>query len=379
MKIGIDIRNIGKQKTGSEVVVLELTKNLLEIDKENEYFLFTDTADKKVLQNIWEKLKLADKKNVQIISLKAANKFAWAGWAMPKYMWRNDLDVFHTEYILPFFIPKRIKVITHIHDVSFKVYQQFILKRDLFFLNLLIPRSIKRSDKIVAVSQFTKDEILKYYKTDASKIEVVFNSINISQTEITEEKKQAVREKYSLPEKFILYIGTLQPRKNVPALIEAYAKIKNKIPEIKLVIAGNKQAHNFDKKIDEVILENNFDEKDILFAGFIDVDDKTAFYQMAEVFAFPSFYEGFGIPILEAMSQGAATLASDIPPHKEVAGEAAEYFNPRDIDILSEKLYNMCVNQERRKELIELGLARVKAFSWKDSAQKMLDIFNSFK
>jgi glycosyltransferase involved in cell wall biosynthesis len=379
MKIGIDIRNIGKQRTGSEVVVLELTKNILELDKENKYLLFTDTKDEQILKNIKEKLNLSGKENAEIISLEAKNKFIWAGWVMPRYLHQNKLDIYHTEYILPFFIPKSIKVVVHIHDVSFKVYRQMILKRDLFFLDLLIPRSINRSDKIIAVSQFTKDEIIKYYKVNPDKIEVVCNSINISNNVVTDEMKKSVRDKYGLPEKFILYIGTLQPRKNVPTLIEAYAKIKDKFPEFKLVMAGDKNAHNFDKKIDEVITKNKLDEKDIFFTGFIEVNDKTVIYKMAQVFVYPSFYEGFGIPVLEAMSQGVPVVISDIGPHREVAGEAGIYFPPTDIDILVNKLYNIFINQEEKQRLIDLGFSRVNLFSWKKSAQNMLDIFNSFK
>jgi len=377
MKIAIDIRNIGKQRTGSEVVVTELTKNILELDKENEYLLLTNTDDELVLKNINEKLNLGDKKNAQVISLEAKNKFVWAAWTMPVFFRKNKIDVFHSEYILPFFIPKRIKVVTHIHDVSFKVYRQMILKKDLFFLDLFIPRSVRRSDKIIAVSQFTKDEILKYYKVDADKIEVVFNSTNLIEREITEEMEKTIREKYNLPEKFILYIGTLQPRKNIPFLIEAYAKIKNKIPEIKLVLAGNKNGHNFDKKINEVLLKNDLN-KDIIFAGFIDTIDKVVVYKMATVYVFPSFYEGFGIPILEAMSQGVPVLASDIPPHREVGVNEDIYFNPNSIDNLSDMLYNICIDKERRERLIKLGLVKSNFFSWKESAQKMLNLFNSF-
>ncbi|EKE20667.1 MAG: mannosyltransferase B-like protein [uncultured bacterium] len=377
MKIAIDIRNIGKQRTGSEVVVTELTKNILELDKENEYLLLTNTDDELVLKNINEKLNLGDKKNAQVISLEAKNKFVWAAWTMPVFFRKNKIDVFHSEYILPFFIPKRIKVVTHIHDVSFKVYRQMILKKDLFFLDLFIPRSVRRSDKIIAVSQFTKDEILKYYKVDADKIEVVFNSTNLIEREITEEMEKTICEKYNLPEKFILYIGTLQPRKNIPLLIEAYAKIKNKIPEIKLVLAGNKNGHNFDKKINEVLLKNDLN-KDIIFAGFIDTIDKVVVYKMATVYVFPSFYEGFGIPILEAMSQGVPVLASDIPPHREVGVNEDIYFNPNSIDNLSDMLYNICIDKERRERLIKLGLVKSNFFSWKESAQKMLNLFNSF-
>jgi len=377
MKIAIDIRNIGKQRTGSEVVVLELTKNILELDKENEYLLLTDTNDKGILKNIKRDLNLRDKKNARVISLEAKNKFVWAAWTMPLFFIKNKVDIFHTEYILPFFIPRKVKVVTHIHDVSFKAYRQMILKKDLFFLDLLIPRSIRRSDKIIAVSQFTKDEILKYYKVEADKIEVVFNSTNLIERKSTEELKKTIRSKYNLPDEFILYIGTLQPRKNIPLLIEAYAKIKNKIPQVKLVLAGDKKAHNFDKKIEEVLKKNDL-SKDVFFPGFVDTIDKAIVYRMAKVYVFPSVYEGFGIPVLEAMSQGVPVLVSDIPPHREVGIKEDIYFDPNSIDNLSDMLYNICVDREKREKLIELGLIKSKYFSWKESAQKMLNLFNSF-
>jgi glycosyltransferase involved in cell wall biosynthesis len=379
MKIGIDIRNIGKQKTGSEVVVLELTKNILKLDNENKYFLLTDTDKKDVLRNIKKDLDLDSKSNTQIISLKAKNKFIWAAWSMPIFMRKKKLDIFHTEYIVPFFVSKNTKIITHIHDVSFKAYRKMILKRDLFFLDMLIPRSIRIADKIIAVSEFTKKEILKYYEVDDSKIEVVYNSINIKIPQESESRKAEIISKYNLPPSYILYLVTLQPRKNIAILIEAYAKIKDKIPNIKLVIAGNKKAHNFDKKIDKVISNNNLSQKDVVFCGYVDTPDKSLMYKMSEVFVFPSFYEGFGIPILEAITQGTPVIASDIPPHREVAKNSAIYFEPKDLDNLSKKLYNICVDKNLRNKLIDLGRVRINFFSWEKSAKKLLKIYKSLK
>lgn len=377
MKIGIDIRNIGKQRTGSEVVVLELTKNILELDKKNEYLLLTDTDDETVLQNIRQDLNLNDKKNAQIISLKAGNKFIWAAWTMPIFFRTHKIDVFHTEYILPFFIPSSVKVVTHIHDVSFKVYRQMILKKDLFFLDLLIPRSIRRSDKIIAVSRFTEDEILRFYPAAKNKIEVVFNSINLIISESTEEARKLIREKYGLPEKFILYIGTLQPRKNIPVLIDAYAKIKNKIPGVKLVLAGDRKAHNFDEKIEEALIKNNLSNEDVNFPGFIDTKDKAIVCEMAQVFVFPSKYEGFGIPILEAMSVGTPVIASDIAPHREIAGEAVLFFKPVSIGTLATQLEDIIKDDVLRNKLAIKGKEQARKFSWRLSAEKMVAIFEN--
>lgn len=376
MRIGIDIRNIGKQRTGDETVFFNLVKNLAKIDSENKYFLFTDVTDATVLQYIAVKLGIENKSNFKIVSLKSPNKFCWNMRVLPWQLHKNPVDVYHTQYITPFFVFKNTKIITHIHDVSFLAYPEFIKKADLFFLKLLIPKSLKRADKIIAVSKFTKDEIVKYYKTDPEKIEVVYNSVSedFMKSDYSGNELFEIRKKYNLPEKFILYLGTMQPRKNIPFLIDEFAKIKEKISNIKLVLAGNKKAHNFDNKIDEKIKKLNLDS-DVVFTGFVDEKDKAALFQLAEVFAYPSLYEGFGIPILEAMSQKIPVLASNIFVHKETGGEAVLYFDVDKIDDFSEKLYNISTDKILRDKLIGSGFERVNVFSWKKSAENILRIY----
>lgn len=401
-KIGIDIRNIGKQRTGDETVFFNLVKNLAEIDTENEYLLFTDVTDTAVVQSIEARLGIGNKTNFKIIPLTPTlsqkergisfinNKFIWNLWTLPRYLRKNPVDIYHTQYITPFFAPKNIKIITHIHDVSFLAYPEYISRKDLFFLKLLIPRSLERADKIIAVSEFTKQEIIKYYGTNPEKIEVVynalgddFNSLALPSPKVRgglednfEEIRNIVRKKYHLPEKFILYVGTLQPRKNIPMLIEAVAAVRKKLPEIKLVIVGNRKAHNFDKKIDKVIGKNNLSNA-IFFPGYIEQCDMKTAYSLAETVALPSLYEGFGISILEAMSQKTPVVGSKIPAHEEIAGNAAIYFNSQSLDDFSEKLYNSLVDENLREKAIDLGIQRVNFFSWKKSAQKLLDIYKN--
>jgi glycosyltransferase involved in cell wall biosynthesis len=286
------------------------------------------------------------------------------------------VDIYHTQYITPFFVSKSIKIVTHIHDVSFKAYPEYIKKIDLFFLNLLIPKSLKRADKIIAVSEFTKNEIIKYYKINPDKIEVICNALgdDFLKNNYPENKLAETRKKYHLPEKFILYLGTLQPRKNIPFLIESFAKIKEKIPEIKLVLAGNREAHNFDEKINETILKLNLQDS-IIFSGYVSQSDVPIVYKLASVFVFPSLYEGFGIPILEAMSQKIPVLASNIPVHREIGGEAALYFNIGSVDDFSEKLYNLITDENLRNKLISSGFERINLFSWQKSTEKLLNIY----
>ncbi|PJA86678.1 MAG: hypothetical protein CO141_03465, partial [Candidatus Moranbacteria bacterium CG_4_9_14_3_um_filter_42_9] len=244
MIIGIDIRNIGKKRTGDEVVFFNLAKNLAEIDQKNEYLLFTDITEKNTLDEIANRLGVVGKANFKIISLRTLNRFSWNFWALPMYLKKNPADIYHTQYITPFFVSKKIKIITTIHDISFNFFPQFIKLADLFFLKILIPLSLKRADKIIAVSKFTRGEIIKYYKINQEKIDWVYNAAgdDFLEKNVSPAQLEEVRKKYDLPEKFIFYIGTMQPRKNLALLVEAFGKVKEKIPDLKLVLAGGKNA-----------------------------------------------------------------------------------------------------------------------------------------
>ena len=396
MIIGIDIRNIGKKRTGDEAVFFNLVKNLGKIDNVNNYKLFTDIQDAGILIDITNRLGIGDKENFEIVSLslnpspkgRGRNRFVWNFWTLPKYLRKNPVDVYHTQYITPFFMPKKVKIITTIHDISFNFYPQLIKFADLFFLKLLIPLSLKRADKIIAVSEFTRSEIIKYYKINDKKVVCAYNAISEDFSIPTTDNLPAspkfqrgeqlttIREKYNLPENYILYVGTMQPRKNIPLLIKAYAKIKNKLPDIKLVLAGDKESHNFDKNIETEISKNNL-KNDIVFPGYIEQKDLPYVFRLAKLFAFPSLYEGFGIPILEAMSQKVPVIISDIPVHREVASGAASYFDPVNLDDFANKIYNILTDEKLRNKLINSGASRVNFFSWRKSAEKLLATYNS--
>lgn len=373
LKIAIDIRNIGRNRTGSETVVLQLVKHLLRIDQENQYKLLTDTDEKEVLNYVNKHLELENKKNVEVISLKAKNKFVWAIWTVWRWVRKNPVDIYHTEYILPFFMPKSVKLITHIHDVSFKVIREMISWKDIYFLDFLIPWTIKRADKIIVVSQFTKDEIEKYYPVSKGKIELVYNAVADDFAEdITSESIERARKKYNLPEKYILALGTMQPRKNIPFLVKAYSKIYKKLDGVKLVLVG-KKAHNFDDEIEKIIEKSSSDLKEnVIFTGYVDESDKTSVFAGAEVFAYPSLYEGFGIPPIEALYCGTPAVVSDIPVHLEIFKNTVKYFDPRDIDKCAKVLYDITNNNSDVKNLAESVSELKSRFSYKKSAEKFL-------
>lgn len=377
LKIGIDIRLIGKKRTGDEAVVFNLVKNLAKIDTQHQFELFTDVADSGLLSEIAMMLEISENKNFKIISLKTQNRFSWNFWTLPRYLRKNPVDVYHTQYITPFFVPKRIKILTIVHDISFNFFGHLIKFSDLFFLKVLLPLSLKRADKIVGVSEFTKNEIIKYYGINEEKVAWIYNAIGeefLSET-ISREQMMRVRDEYGLPKKFILYLGTLQPRKNIPHLILAFSRIKDRIDGIKLVICGSLEGRNSDK---EKILEsiNNLGiSNDVILPGFIEDEDKVAIFAQSHAFVFPSLYEGFGIPPLESMSQEVPVLCSDIASLKEVASDGALFFEVGNLDDFSKKLYDICMNSDLRSELIRLGKQRVGFFSWEKSTSKILAIY----
>lgn len=376
MKIGIDIRLIGKKRTGDEVVFFNLVKSLAKINTKHEFELFTDIFDKKTLQEISESLGIFGKSNFRIVSLPTKNKFGWNFWTLPSYLRKNNLDIYLTQYITPFFVPKSTKIATIVHDISFNFFPQFIKLSDLFFLKTLIPLSLKRADKIIGVSEFTRNEIIKFYKIDSEKVVYVHNSISADFAigVVSPEERKKAREKYGLPEKFILYLGTLQPRKNIPRLIAAFAQIKAELAGTKLVICGSLEAHNVDVQIKQSVKERSL-ENEVIFPGFIDERDKIAIFASAHVFVFPSLYEGFGIPPLEAMSQKVPVLCSDIPSLREIAADGALFFDPRKLDDFSKKMYAISTDENLRNGLIRIGKERIGFFSWEKSAKKILAIF----
>ena len=202
MKIGIDIRAIGRKRTGDEVYFFNLVKNLAEMDKESEYLLFTDRDPQKnpALAEEIEKLELAD--NFQIIFLDSPSRFWWNLWALPNYLRKSPVDIFHTQYIAPFWLPKNIKLALTIHDISFNFFPQYIKKSDLFFLKVLIPKSIRRADKIITVSQNEKKNIVGFYKIPAEKIDFAYNGVNFERfnRKLSDADIKKINTRYQIPD-----------------------------------------------------------------------------------------------------------------------------------------------------------------------------------
>lgn len=380
---------LGKKRTGDESVFFNIVKQLCSLEecttrgdaKQSYITLFIDERPQEEIVRLQGKLGIEKQQNVSIVMLPTSNAFLWNMWVLPQYLKKHPVDIYHTQYIVPLNLPRSIKVVTHIHDVSFCEYPQYISIKDRIFLRLLIPRSLRRADMIIAVSEFTKAEIIRFYKTPAEKIEVVYNGLAdefVSTQEISKERLEEVRLKYNLPPTFVLYVGTLQPRKNIPSLIRAFALMQSeaKNEHVSLVIVGQRNGYHYDTTIDTTIEECAVSSL-AYFPGYIDQQDLPILMRLASVFVFPSLYEGFGIPILEAMSQSVPVIASDIPVHREIAGDGAEYVDTHDLVKFSEVLYTMIIDDAKRAQLVSAGTNTIHQYTWHASAQRMLSIYTS--
>lgn len=368
MRVAIDVRNLGKGRTGDEVVFFELVHQLAQRDRTHTYALLIDTRAPGYISTLARSLGITDADNFTIYECGSGNKFLWNLWTAQRFCRQHAIDIYHTQYIVPFFMPRRTKIVTHIHDVSFHVYGQLLRWVDRLFLNLLIPFALRRAAHIIAVSQFTKDEIIAYYCTPADKITVVPNAVTVrSDADVTED---SVRAQYGLPQHYIMALGTMQPRKNIPFLIDVFAQLRARMPEMHLVLVG-KKAHNFDDEIMRRIAAHPGLSEAIVHLGYISDAEKHIVYKMASAFAFPSLYEGFGVPIVEALLAGTLVVASDIPPHREVGGECILYADPHNIDQYARILYDGLVGATRPP------CTACPQFSWARSAEILEAVYTT--
>jgi glycosyltransferase involved in cell wall biosynthesis len=225
---------------------------------------------------------------------------------------------------------------------------------------------------IISISHHTKYDMLKHFKIPEDKIKVIHLAANECYKPLKEDEIYKINEKYSLNHPYILYVGGLEPKKNIPTLLKAFYKLKKHDVNHKLVITGEKR-WNY-KSIFETIDKLNL-QKEVIFTGYIPDEDLPALYNAADLFVYPSLYEGFGLPPLEAMACGTPVITSNTSSLPEVVGDAGIMVNPYDIDELTNKMYKVLTNEGLTEELSKKGLERAKLFSWKKCAEETLNTY----
>ncbi len=398
MKIGIDASRANREfKTGTEWYSYYLIKNLIEIDKENKYILY---SDKPLSEGFLQDLNLENNKHVKVKILKWPFKFFWTLGRLSLEMIFSRPDIlFVPAHVMPLFFPK--KSITTIHDVAFVGneclyekevvdFESNLLKKIVKFFISILTRgkcelrasdylnwstrfALKRVKKVISVSNFTKKEILSNYKINPDKIAVVYNGFNSDLYKKIEDKNILSRTlfDYGLDNPYFLYVGRIEKKKNISLLISAFNLYKenNKESREKLVLVGN-IGFGYDE-IKYMISE--FDLfRDIVMLGWVEEKDMPYIFNGAKAFIFPSLHEGFGIPILQSMACGVPVIASEISVLKEVGGESPLFFNPKNAEDLCSKMELVVSDKKKVAEIIKLGFLRAENFSWKKCAEETL-------
>ena len=357
MKIGIDSRMISHPGIGRYVESL-LTS------------MVTFFKDEFVLFGCVDELEKFCGKNVKIIA-----------WNKPIYSLKEqiclpyakeNIDLLHVPHFnVPIF--GNTKFIVTIHDLIYLTEANSIPNNfAYYYAKFMIGCAVKQSEKIIAVSNNTKEDILRIFGDKyRSKIEVVYEAADPVFQKISDESVlDEARQKYNLPKEFILYLGSIKPHKNVESVIKAYIQLKNKNIRHKLVLAGK-----WDEKQD--YLRKYLNNEDILYIGEIDDVDVPVLYNLAQVLVHVSFIEGFGLTPLEAMQSGTPVVVSNVSSIPEVVGKGANLVDPEDIGQIADTVYNVLANEKFRNQTIEYGINRAKEFSWELAGEQTNNIYNS--
>lgn len=377
MLIGIDARfAIGKRR-GIGNYSLGLIQNLAEIDGINEYFLY---VDKKDMENV-----LPQKNNFRTKRLYPSNYLVWEQVMLPLQAKKDKLDILHcTGNTAPICLCDKIKLISTIHDISYLKSYSVVPKSGYLYQKIgriyrknIVPISLKRVDRVITVSQFAKKDMLENLQIFLEKkITVTYlGTGDLFKPVPKEDAKSFVKSRFGIKNEFILNIGGVDPQKNTKFIVENLLKLKeeeNIVEKIVIVGFSNWQTTEICK-----LLQKSKFREDFIFIGFIEGKDIVCLYNAASVFIFPSLYESFGIPPLEAMACGTPVITSKTGAIPEITGRAALLIEPRAGEQLRSALLKVLNDKNLRNELIARGLEQVKKFSWRKMAEETLEIYKS--
>jgi len=371
MRIAIDAR-MGDSRGGIGVYTRELISHLVDIDKKNQYFIMVNKLGNRSFVPSADNLSIVES---SITRKHYFIKDLWHQFFLPFFLKINHIDIyFNPRYILPFFRGKS-KMIVTMHDMIAFLYPEIWSGVSGFRIRNCIKLSSLRADIILTVSHCAKNDIIRLLNIPEDKIKVISCGINkkLYKPNHNISLQRSVTKKYGISKKYILAIGPLGMRKNHDRLIDAFSILPEYIKEdYQLIITGEKKGtyNNLLKKASK----NNLTD-DIVFTGFIPEKEMPMVINAASLFVFPSLYEGFGIPLLEAMACGTPILASNVSSIPEVVGGAALLFDPYNVNEIASAICRMITDEQLRKQLAQRGFGRIKKYSWKNSAKEILRAF----
>jgi glycosyltransferase involved in cell wall biosynthesis len=301
------------------------------------------------------------------------NKTLWMQVLLPFQLARVAPDVCHfTNSVASCWTP--CPAVMTIHDTTLWMFPRYHPRRRLLAMRPLIPLAARRAQAIIAVSAATRRDLLRILKVPAHKVHVIHEAAGRQFRPLASSARlESIRARYGLPASFVLYVGTIEPRKNLPRLLRAFQLVRRQgFPRHALVLVGHRGW--MDAAIMRTVEELQLDGS-VRMLGYVPTEDLVALYNLAEVLAFPSLYEGFGLPVVEAMACGTPVLTSPRGSLAEVAGAAAEFVDPLDVECIGDGLRRLLADPGRRAELRAAGLARASRFRWDETAARTRRVY----
>jgi glycosyltransferase involved in cell wall biosynthesis len=363
LRVGIEISPLLMRMSGMPNYLLGLLRGLAAVDDRNEYLLYTNrplTID----------LDLPERFKVRIVNRPIPWLQAWFQLALPHRLLQDEVDIYHAPWHrFPLYLP--VPSVLTVHDLS-GYLMPGIHTLQTRIHNFMMPSYLRRAKQIIAVSGFTAAEIRRHFPETAGRVTVVHEAASpLYHRVVDPDVLSRTLKRYGLPQRFILYLGALEPRKNVVGLLKAYKSIAGSVDQV-LVLAGSR-SWKYEPILD--LLKQSPLRERVMLAGSFNKDDVPTLLSLADFLAWPSLYEGFGLPVIEAMACGTPVLTSKDSAMSEVSGDAALLVDPQSVEEIAAGLENLCRDETLRSQLSTRGLERASHFSWEKTALETLAVY----
>ena len=373
MKIGFNAQIISGSDAGVATYAKNLIKHLVRLNSNHELYFFGSP----------DFLDVTEDGRIHLIPTSRSvnggwKRILWEQFILPSKVKRNQMDVmFYPDHTGSIFRNLKRTIIT-IHDLSFMAMPETFPFTTRTYKSLAVQQSIRKADLIIAVSQATKNECIRLLNIPEDKIKVVHNGIDKSfKKNIEKDLLDNARRKFGLFGRFILFVGTLEPRKNIVRIIRAYHHLRNSFHVQQDLVISGKKGWLYSEIFHEV--ERLRLKKHVHFLDYVTQKDLVSLYSLADMFVYPSLYEGFGFPPLEAMACETPVVSSNISSMPEVLGDAAVLVNPYSVEEITTAMSKVLLDNELRMKLISRGLERVKNLSWEKSSEQLLKVFEEIE
>lgn len=368
LRIGFDAKRLFNNYTGLGNYSRTLVANLQSTFPQNDYFLYTTKTRANAETNQFLN------GNFSVVEPRTSFKNFWRTFSIIKDLRKSDINIYHgLSHEIPVGLNKTdISSIVTIHDLIYKFQPKDFSFIDRKIYDWKFRYACKNADRIIAISHSTKNDIIEHYSISPSKIEVVYQSCSdIFRNSVSVEQKNTVAKKYELPGQYLLYVGSIIERKNLLNLLKAVNQIKSFI-KIPLIVVGN--GKNYKKKCLEYIRINKLEDH-VKFLHKVEYTDLPAIYSMSKIFIYPSFYEGFGIPIIEALWTKTPVITSRLSSLPEAAGSGAHYIDPNNSADIADGIVRLLTNKEYYIQLMNNGFSHVRKFSSEQTTKDLMEVY----